>query len=312
MKFMKLFFSFTILILAFSTPVLAQKAVPSSGSIQRFELFQSAYIQARNIDVWLPANFDTRKKYSVLYMHDGQMLFDSTINWNRQEWQADETITRLLNNKKIRDCIVVGIWNTGKDRHNDYCPQKPFESLPLVYRDSILQYAIRSSGQKVFSGKVQSDAYLSFLVKELKPFIDSAFPTKKDRAHTIIAGSSMGGLISLYAICKYPEVFGSAACLSTHWPVIFTKENNLFPAAIHSYLRSKLPSPRTHRIYFDYGDKTLDTLYKPYQLVTDQLMRTKGYSIKNWVTREFTGEDHSEAAWSRRFHLPLEFLMPAE
>ena len=84
----------------------------------------------------------------------------------------------------------------------------------------------RQPGAPVFSGKIQSDNYLKFLVKELKPFIDSSFSTLKDQQNTFIAGSSMGGLISMYAICEYPLVFGGAACLSTHWPGIFTMINN--------------------------------------------------------------------------------------
>lgn len=206
--------------------VWAQDVQVSSGKVIRHSLFSSKYVDARNVDVWLPAGYQTSKKYAVLYMHDGQMLFDSTTTWNKQEWGIDETLAQLMN-EKIRDCIVVGIWNSGKNRHIDYFPQKPFESIDPEEQDSLYS-AKRGNGISVFSGKVQSDAYLRFLVTELKPFIDISYATKKDRENSFIAGSSMGGLISMYALCEYPEVFGGAACLSAHWPGIFIQKTTLF------------------------------------------------------------------------------------
>jgi predicted alpha/beta superfamily hydrolase len=257
----------------------------------------------------LPEGYSPKKKYAVLYMHDGQMLYDSTVAWNKQEWGVDETVTRLINEKKIRECIVVGIWNGGKYRHTDYFPQKPFESLSQQERDTIY-YAKRTNGALVFQGeKVHSDLYLKFLVTEMKPFIDKIYSTKTDRKNTFVAGSSMGGLISMYAICEYPNVFGGAACLSTHWPGTFNMDNNPIPAAFMNYLRTHLPSPATHKIYFDYGDATLDALYPPLQKMADEVMKEKGFTSKNWITKYFPGEEHSENAWKKRVHIPLEFLL---
>jgi predicted alpha/beta superfamily hydrolase len=158
-------------------------------------------------------------------------------------------------------------------------------------------------------GGPNSDNYLKFVVTELKPFIDSTFSTLKDQPNTFISGSSMGGLISMYAICEYPEVFGGAACLSTHWPGTFTVENNPVPDAFLKYLKDHLPLPANHRIYFDYGSETLDALYKPFQLQADEIMKAKGYTLKNWVTREFPGDNHSEKAWNKRFSIPALFLL---
>jgi len=245
----------------------------------------------------------------VLYMHDGQMLFDSATTWNKQEWGVDETMSRLLAAGKIRDCIVVGIWNIGKTRHANYFPQKPFESLPESLQDSLLYLAKRNPQSGLFAIRVNSDHYLHFLVHELKPFIDNRFSTKKDRKNTFIAGSSMGGLISMYAICEYPKVFGGAACLSTHWPGTFEVENNPIPDAFIQYLRTHLPSPKTHKFYFDYGTATLDALYEPFQIRADQVMTAKGYTSKNWITRKFEGEEHSERAWRERLGIPMEFLL---
>jgi predicted alpha/beta superfamily hydrolase len=288
--------------------VWAQDVQVSSGKVIRHSLFSSKYVDARNVDVWLPAGYQTSKKYAVLYMHDGQMLFDSTTTWNKQEWGIDETLNQLMKQKKIRDCIVVGVWNSGKNRHIDYFPQKPFESLDQEKQDSLYN-AKRGNGNSVFSGKVQSDAYLRFLVTELKPFIDSSYATKKDRANTFIAGSSMGGLISMYAICEYPEVFGGAACLSSHWPGIFYTENNPIPAAFMSYMKAKLPSPINHKIYFDFGTETLDAMYEPFQMQVDSIIQSRGYDSKSWMTKKFVGENHSEQAWRKRFNIPALFLL---
>ncbi|MBL0356678.1 MAG: alpha/beta hydrolase [Chitinophagaceae bacterium] len=305
---MKPFFFVSCLILLV---IVAPAQVPqvSAGSIKQVENFPSKFVTARNVDVWLPHGYNAVKKYAVLYMHDGQMLFDNSINWNKQEWEVDETVNRLVKEQKIKDCIVVAIWNTGTGRHADYLPQKPFETLTRKQQDSVY-FSSRTNGAGIFNGiKIHSDNYLKFLVKEVKPFIDSNFSTLKDRANTFIAGSSMGGLISLYAICEYPAVFGGAACISTHWPGVFTTVNNPLPAVFLKYLKLHLPSPVNHKIYFDYGDATLDSMYKPYQQKADAIMKQKGFNKNNWHTEFFPGANHSEGAWRERFDIPVLFLL---
>jgi len=304
---MKITLSFTLLLLTVTT--FSQLPSVSSGTLKRHESFYSHYITARHIDVWLPEGYSVTRKYSVLYMHDGQMLFDSATTWNKQTWDADDVITKLLQENKINDIIVVGIWNGGTTRHTDYFPQKPFESLILEQKEKIFT-AARANGNSVFNEqKINSDNYLKFLVKELKPFIDKNYSTYKDRSHTFIAGSSMGGMISMYAICEYPKVFGGAACMSTHWPGIFSMEGNPIPDAFINYLKTKLPDPKKHKFYFDYGTATLDALYPPLQQKADEVMKEKGFTGKNWITKEFPGEDHSEKAWHKRLQIPLTFLL---
>jgi enterochelin esterase-like enzyme len=115
-------------------------------------------------------------------------------------------------------------------------------------------------------------------------------------------GSSMGGLISLYALCEVPQMFGAAACLSTHWVA--------GEGVVIDYLRRALPPPGTHRVYFDYGTETLDAEYEVWQVQADQIMRAAGYTEgEDWVTRKFVGAEHSERAWRERLHLPLRFLL---
>jgi enterochelin esterase-like enzyme len=289
-------------------PSLAQLPAVSYGSIRRIEHFQSAFVTARNVDIWLPAGYSPKKKYAVLYMHDGQMLFDSATTWNKQAWEVDDIIGRLLQEKKIKDVIVVGIWNGGKTRHTDYFPQKPYEGLTQAQKDTVTAQLQRAGRTKEMFTPA-SDNYLKFLVTELKPFIDKTYATRSSSKNTFIAGSSMGGLISMYAICEYPGVFGGAACLSTHWPGTFSAENNPVPGAFINYLKAHLPNPKNHRLYFDYGDQTLDAMYPPLQKKADEVIKGKSFTEKNWVTKYFPGDDHSEKAWSKRLDLPVLFLL---
>ncbi len=275
-----------------------------NGSIIHIDSFPSNIVSPRGVDIWLPSDYDSSKNYAVIYMHDSQMLFDSTKTWNNKEWQVDETLTRLSKEEKIRDVIIVGIENNGSRRAGEYFPEAVMAEIPLDIQSHLLS--------DFLAGETLADEYLMFLVHELKPYIDKAYATKSDQANTFIMGSSMGGLISLYAICEYPKIFGGAGCLSTHWPVIVPQENENFDVAniFRQYLDYNLPDPGDHKIYFDHGTATLDSLYKPYQELIDSMMVKHHYiSGKSWMTKEFTGDEHSEIAWSRRLHIPLEFLL---
>jgi predicted alpha/beta superfamily hydrolase len=290
--------------LAVCSVVWGQSVQVSTGQVKRHEKFSSQFVEARNVDVWLPDGYSAKKRYAVLYMHDGQMLFDATTTWNKQAWEVDDTAGKLIKERKIKDCIIVGVWNTAK-RWQEYFPQKAWQMLSEAERQ-----AVKKDAPPGFSvSEPLSDNYLKFLVTELKPFIDKTYATRADRANTFIAGSSMGGLISLYAISEYPDVFGGAACVSTHWPGLRDMKDNPIPAALFAYMRAHLPAPKTHKIYFDYGDQTLDALYPPLQKRADEVMKSKGFNAKNWLTRYFPGADHSEKSWAKRFDIPLQFLL---
>ena len=297
-----------ILIYTFSMITHAQNVKVTSGKIQRFENFKSQFVDPRNVDVWLPDGYSDKKKYAVLYMHDGQMLYDAATTWNKQAWEVDEIAGKLITDGKTQNFIVVGIWNNNQKRHSEYFPQKPYQSLTQVQKDTATAQ-LQKNGRTKDAFHPISDSYLKFLVTELKPYIDKNFSTITDRKHTFIAGSSMGGLISIYAICEYPEVFGGAACMSTHWTGTFTPINNAIPDAFFHYLKKNLPNPKTHKIYFDYGDKTLDAMYKPFQEKVDLIMKQKGFTANNWETKFFSGDDHSEKSWHNRFIFPLLFLL---
>lgn len=280
----------------------------STGTIQRIENFKSNYVDSRNVDVWLPDGYSNTQKYAVLYMHDGQMLYDAETTWNKQAWEVDAIAGKLIQEEKTKPFIVVGIWNNGQKRHPEYFPQKPYESLNPTQKDTITAQLQKAGRTKEVFQPI-SDLYLKFLVTELKPYIDEHFSTLKNRENTVIAGSSMGGLISMYAICEYPEVFGGAACISTHWPGTFSTQNNPIPDAFINYMKDHLPNPKTHTIYFDFGNKTLDALYPDLQKKVDALMQKKSFTNANWSTQFFEGKDHSEKSWAERLHIPLQFLL---
>ncbi|MCU4154895.1 alpha/beta hydrolase [Carboxylicivirga sp. A043] len=290
------------LILFLALSLNAQDVKVSSGKVVRHAFFNSEYVDARTVDVWLPNGYSKDKQYAVLYMHDGQMLFDARNTWNKQEWGVDEVMTTLMSNQRIRDCIVVGIWNNAEKRHAEYFPQRGWKLTPSDQQKKILEMENVYINPEIFEQGMLADRYLRFIVRELKPYIDKTYSTKADKANTFIMGSSMGGLISCYAICEYPGIFEGAICMSTHWPAA--------DGITINYLKHNLPNPRSHRFYFDYGTATLDSLYEPYQLHVDSLLLLNGYTMnKNLVSKKFEGAEHTEAAWRERLHIPLELML---
>lgn len=263
---------------------------------------ESAHCEARNISVWLPDGYpQPGVKYAVLYMHDGQNLFDTTTAYGHKEWKVDETLSQLMGEGKIRPCIVVGIWNTPR-RFLEYAPEKPFALMIDAAQKEIEQ-------APVFGGRPISDAYLRFIVSELKPFIDSHYAVDTSVSATFIAGSSMGGLISLYALCEYHNVFGGAACISTHWPLRLTQNSQAFTQAMIEYLEPRIPQLTHKKIYFDHGTETLDAMYEVHQQRIDSLFSAQGFSAKNWRSLKFVGAAHNEASWAERFSIPATFLL---
>jgi hypothetical protein len=276
-----------------------------AGSLMRVDSFPSKYITPRPVDVWLPKNYSEEKTYAVLYMHDGQMLFDSTTTWNKQEWKVDEWATQLMDEGKVDDFIVVGIHNIPALRWQDLFPQKAFDNLDQDIKEEFAKGNTYGNDD----WKLNGDNYLKFLVEELKPTIDRTYSVYTDKAHTFVMGSSMGGLMSMYAISEYPEVFAGAACLSTHWVGAMPMPDNPFPDAIFTYMTAKLPESGNHKLYFDYGNITLDEHYPQYAPRVDEILKTKGYSESDSKNLFFEGTDHSENSWNKRLDQPLIFLL---
>lgn len=272
------------------------------GRVERLAAFASRHVAARHVDVWLPRGYDGTRPHAVLYMHDGQMLYDAGTTWNKQSWDVAPTVQRLIDAQALPDVIVVGVWNTGTTRFNEYFPQGFIEHVPEGPAREVLMKRGFASHPPL------ADAYLRFLVQELKPAIDARYRTRPGREHTAVAGSSMGGLISMYALCEHPQVFGGAACLSTHWIGGFER-NAEIPAAGRAYLRGKLPPPGQHRLYLDRGTTELDALYDEAQAQVDALMRERGFRPPTFVSRVFEGEGHNERAWAKRLEIPLRHVL---
>ncbi len=270
-------------------------ALNATGATESWQDVASQHVAARTIDVWLPPSYgrDPNRRYPVLYMHDGQNLFDPALSYTGVDWDIDGAMTRLIERGEVREAIVVGIWNTPR-RFAEYMPRAPVngDTVPSGIPG-------RDPGR---TADIVSDDYLRFVVEELKPFIDARYRTQAGRDDTLVMGSSMGGLISLYALAKYPQVFGAAGAVSTHWPVC--------EGCMIDWLKTALPAPGTHRLYFDHGTATLDALYPPYQAKMDTTMRALGYREgRSWTTRSFEGAEHNEAAWKARVEIPLRFLL---
>ena len=299
-----------VLLLLIAAPAAAKVG---AGTLVDLGTVQSKYSDARRVTVWLPSSYKPGgPRHAVLYMHDGQNLFDPDTGYGGMEWKIDETLDRLIRENKVRPTIVVAIWNTPK-RLREYVPSKAFAHLPPQYMDRV---------RGLYGGDPLSDGYLKFIVDELRPRIAKQFRVKTDRSNTAIMGSSMGALISLYAIDEYPTVFGGAGMLSTHWPLflpadggksITDDEYEVVSSAFETFLKPALPDPKTHKLYFDHGSETLDAIYARYQKRIDAIVAGRGYRPGvNWISRNFPGQAHNEVSWSSRADIPLQFLLPPE
>ena len=289
------------------------------GTFHHIESFYSAHVEDRPVDIWLPDGYEKNKdqQYSVMYLHDGQFMFDQpTSPFNkgvlmklyslyvklRYEsgffWDVDKTVARLIEEGSIDPIILVSVYNLAKvKRRTEYMPQK------MITEQIATEFLHKESD--IRKEDITSDKYLRFLVDELKPYVDQNYRTKSDQSNTFIMGSSMGGMISAYAISEYPEVFGGAACLSTHWP--------LGGNSVTSWYENHWPQAGNHRIYFDRGTESYDSTYGPGQAHMDSIMKKNGFTRDlDWKSLVFEGESHTGAAWQKRLHIPLEFLLGSQ
>jgi predicted alpha/beta superfamily hydrolase len=242
----------------------------------------------RDLYVHLPPSYpDGRPDWPVLYFQDGQNLFDAYASY-AGEWQVDETMTALA--REGVEAVVVGVANRGRERIDEYAP---------FYEPAV--------------GGGKAAAYLQFLVETVKPLIDAEFKTARDRARTGLVGSSLGGLLALWALFERPRVFGLVAALSPS--VLFAR------GALNAYLAGQ---PRVEaRVYLDVG--TLEgppglggallarLLPRPYVSrvrETRRLLASMGYRAgEDLLYVEERGGRHNEACWSRRLPDALRFLL---
>ncbi len=251
----------------------------------------SAFLNAkRHVEIWLPPGYDDAQatRYPVLYMHDGQNLFDPRIANTGVDWGVDESVVRLAERGVIPPIIVVGVWSTAS-RAEEY---SPWHDAP---------------------------DYARFLIEELMPRVDREFRTRTGRASTAVMGSSMGGLLSYYLVTHHPDVFGACGCVSTHFPLseaVAARVLKLPPigeADTTPYVRLDIESglrvPPGARYWFDYGTLGLDSAYAPtHEAVRTWLLGQGLVEGRDFVVRAYEGATHNEASWRARLDDVLTFL----
>jgi hypothetical protein len=278
----------------------------SKGSLQGFQ-FSFKDSSSRRVLIWLPANYSPKVKYATIYMHDGQMLFDSTTTWNKKEWRVDETADSLISNGITRPFIVVGIYNDPPNRYAEFFPQETAKYMDSNY--------IGKLKQTLWNGELRADYYLEWITKALIPFVDKSYSVSHKREDRFLIGSSMGGLISLYGLTQKSKTFGGAACLSIHTPMInlqMTGDDamNQLVLPFNTYLSKTLPSPKKVKLYIDRGTETLDAYYGPYHDVLLSTMKKCGYETgANYSTLVWEKTAHDEVSWANRLAVPMKFLL---
>jgi predicted alpha/beta superfamily hydrolase len=233
----------------------------------------------RDVTVFLPPGYDAAsgRRYPVLYLHDGQNLFDPDVAFKKGEhWRVGETATALIEAGRLPPIIIVGIANAGVRRLHEYTPTHDRR---------------RGGGD--------ADAYGQLIVEELKPFIDRRYLTLTDAASTGLGGSSLGGVVSLYLGLKYPDVFSRLAVMS---PAVWWDRRSIL-----RNVREARPKPRL-KIWVDIG-----TREGRHHVDNARLLKV-GLEKQGWVAgedlhyEEIPGGTHSEGAWAARFGRVLEFL----
>lgn len=245
-----------------------------TGTVEYHEAMKAAGLKERDLIVWLPPGYkqDDETKYPVLYMHDGQNVFDPETSSFGVEWQLDETSDSLIKEDAIEPLIIVGINNT-PDRSEEYVPGK------------------------------KGDAYMNFVVNKVKPFIDKQYRTKTDRENTAVGGSSAGGIMAFMLAWKYPEVFSKAICMSPAFKI----EHIDFVKEVKAYTGAK----KDLFFYIDNGGIELEERLQPGITEMLKTLREKGYTEQEdfvWIKAE--NDPHSEAAWARRMPVALKLLFP--
>jgi predicted alpha/beta superfamily hydrolase len=230
----------------------------------------------RTVRIYLPPGYErSRQRYPVLYMHDGQNLFDAATSY-AGEWGVDETLNELSKSHGLR-IIVVGIDNGGTDRIHEL---NPWDNP---------QY-----------GKGEGVEYMAFVVDVLKPWVDRNYRTRADRRHTVIMGSSMGGLISSYALNHYPGVFGAAGVFS---PAYWMAPQLITDTRTH-------PPPPTARVYFYAGGSESESMVPDMKYMVE-LLRSAGLPPRNLEIEIDPVGRHNEAAWRAQFPHAVAWLFAA-
>ena len=239
----------------------------------------------RNVLVYLPPGYDeaSESRYPVLYMQDGQNLFNPADAFGGQVWAADETANQLTLSGEVSPMLIVGIYNAGGDRIDEYTP------VPA------LRGRMRGRGGK-------ADDYGRMIIEELKPFIDAEYRTRPEREFTGLGGSSLGGLVSLHLGLKRPDVFSRLAVMS---PSVWWANNQIIREV--AITAERLPL----RIWLDIGRREGPQIKHQVRALKEMLLANGWRSGEDFQYFEFPNARHEEAAWAARFGEVLKFLYPA-
>jgi len=269
----------------------------ANGRILDYRAVAALGLPDQRLSIWLPPGYDsTNKRYRVLYMHDAQNLFDPAKSNFNKVWAADRAMIGHAEKHETDPWIIIGIWSPGVDRYRQYLPMPAYHNASDSVRVDMDDYA---------QGPIVSHHYVDWIAKVLKPWVDRSFKTKSGLDETAIIGSSMGGLISLYAFLKQPSVFGRAGCVSTHWPAIAPqKVGGTDPEVLalwRNMITQRLGQPGNRKLWFDHGTATLDAYYPPYQAAIDaDMSATNWVRGTHWESRHYPGAEHEENAWAAR------------
>ena len=283
----------------------------SEGRIVAWPALDGGSVGPMTVWVWLPPEYDAAKgrRFPVLYMHDGQNLFDKKLTGYNQEWQMDEAIPRMVRQGDLRSWIVVGV-QSPKARYQGLFPQKVFALLSPEYKARVEGIEINEP-----KGPLAGDDYLKFMVATVKARVDREFRTLKGPEDTAVMGSSMGGLMAFYAMAEYPDVFGQAAAVSMHIPLAGVEKGENHDKwaaeatdAFKRYLATSKMKPGRNRLYIDHGTATLDEAYAPYSKLFVPMLEAAGWQGPDFMFRSYAGAEHNETAWAQRVDIPLAFL----
>jgi enterochelin esterase-like enzyme len=282
-------------------PISSQELKVSAGRLIRIENFPSKYVAARNVDIWLPDNYSLTKKYHALYMHDGQFLYNSNPQDSTSELRVDETLDSLIKRNAISECITIGIWSQASNKLSEYFPQKVLKYLSSKKRKWFIQHILQSNPS--------ADNYLKFIVLELKPYIDKNFPVDNDPQYTHIAGTESAALISLYAMCEYPNVFGSTACIATEWN---PSADPRITKSVLKYFQKNLPEFASHRLYFDQATNKSPEQDIEVSKKMNRIFSKKKYAEGYISWNEYDISDSNLQILSKRIGMAFQFILKGE
>jgi predicted alpha/beta superfamily hydrolase len=258
-----------------------------TGNIKRHRAFPSKVLgNRRDVLVYLPPGYTrfSRTRYPVLYLHDGQNVFDAATSFAGVEWGVDETAQRLIRQKLIEPLIIVAIANTGENRVHEYAP------TPGVIE-------VKEKRKKRSRGLAR--VYGQFLIEELKPYIDRKYRTKREAEFTGLGGSSLGGLVTLAIGILFPHAFTRLIVMS---PSIWWDDFSVYR------LVDMIKEKPQLRIWLDTG--TAEPGWENARALRDRLVETGWKLFDDLQYLEIEGAEHSEAAWAARVDPALRFLFP--